>query len=167
MREKRQGPVRPLNSAASIVASPLHGDLLVSADLTADEIMPATSKVATLHRRDCSLSVELSTNEISATGGHLCFVHRRSSAVRPAPGSIFHNSALSRRCRRKRGRLRSVPHWAFSRLHPPQAAAGYGPLDPSGRWLETRRTDKLRLQLERRQASFRAKESQADRPENE
>ena len=71
------------SSAASIVASPLHGDLLVSADLTADEIMPATSKVATLHRRDCSLSVELSTNEISATGGHLCFVHRRSSAVRP------------------------------------------------------------------------------------
>ena len=75
--------MRPLNSAASIVASPLHGDLLVSADLSADEIMPATSKVATLHRRDCSLSVELSTNEISATGGHLCFVHRRLSEVRP------------------------------------------------------------------------------------
>ena len=56
-----------------------------------------------------------------------------SAASSSAPGSIFHNSALSRRCRRKRGRLRSVPHWAFSRLHPPQAAAGYGPLDPSRR----------------------------------
>ena len=143
--EKRQGPVRPLNSAASIVASPLHGDLLVSADLTADEKLSATSKVATLHRSDCSLSVDLSTNEISATGGHLCFVHRRSSAVRPCTRARFHNSALSRRHRRKRGRLRSVPHWAFSRLHPPQAAAGYGPLDPSGRCLWKRRTNKLRL----------------------
>ena len=57
--------------------------LLVSADLTSDRALSATSKVATLHRRGCSLSVDLSTNEISATGGHLCFVHRRLSEVRP------------------------------------------------------------------------------------
>ena len=82
--EKRQGPVRPLNSAASIVASPLHGDLLVSADLTSDRTLSATSKVATLHRSDCSLSVDLSTNEISATGGHRRFVLRQgpSSTIR-------------------------------------------------------------------------------------
>ena len=45
-------------SAASIVASPLHGDLLVSADLTADEI--------------------------SATGGHRRFVPRQG-ALHPGP----------------------------------------------------------------------------------
>ena len=66
-------------------AAPLKGKAeLVSADLTSDRTLPATSKVATLHRRDCSLSVELSTNDISATGGHLCFVHRRLSKIRPA-----------------------------------------------------------------------------------
>ena len=81
--------MRHLNSAASIVASPLHGDLLVSADLTADEI--------------------------SATGGHRRFV--------PAPG----------------------PAWA---------------LDPFRRCLGKRRTNKLRLRLEGRRASFRARESQ-------
>ena len=81
LRERRG--LRPLPQPQS-AQLPFMGRLLVSADLTSDRTLSATSKVATLHRRDCSLSVELSTNEISATGGHLCFVHRRLSEVRPA-----------------------------------------------------------------------------------
>jgi len=44
---------------------------------------------------------------------------------------------------------------------------GLRPLDPFGRCLEKRRTDKPRLQLKPRQASFRAKKKPDGRPQNE